>query len=147
MWQMKQRTVYLGPEHSLSVIAETPTCIKFIYICTLINNIYDTAMYILQTGFSYRGCEIIYLLHKSKIMFLFIYRIVSVDMNTDISSEVEILCSQGDCSLMIEPIRMAVMKDKMYAIENSQKKISSAFQGISKFCLYNFSVCGPKWLY
>ena len=54
------------------------------------------------------------------------YRIVSLDMNTKISSEVEILCNKADCGL-IEPTRMAVMKDKMYVIESAQK--ISAFEG------------------
>ena len=73
---------------------------------------------------------------------LFIYRIVSLDMNANISSEVEILCSQGDCSL-IEPIRIAVMKDKMYVIENSKRTVS-VFKGISRFniCLVCVHECG-----
>ena len=78
---------------------------------------------------------------------MFIYRIVSLDMNTNISSEAEILCNQADCGV-IKPFRMAVMKDKMYVIENAQRKISS-FEGISanlllriqKKNLYNFCVC------
>ena len=47
-------------------------------------------------------------------------------MNANISSEVEILCNKADCGL-IEPTRMAVMKDKMYVIESAQK--ISAFEG------------------
>ena len=54
-------------------------------------------------------------------------------MNANISSEVEILCSQGDCSL-IEPIRIAVMKDKMYVIENLKRTVS-VFEGILRFSI------------
>ena len=66
---------------------------------------------------------------------MFIYRIVSLDMNTNISSEVEILCNQTDCGVT-EPFRMAVMKNKMYILVGVQKKIS-VFEGISAQIYYS----------
>ena len=79
---------------------------------------------------------------------MFIYRIVSLNMNASISSEVEILCKQTGCSL-IKPTRIAVMKDKMYVIRSAHKNIS-VFEGISenlllkiqkKICMYSFCIC------
>ena len=61
---------------------------------------------------------------------MLIYRIVSLDLNASVSSDVEILCNQTDCGVT-EPFRMAVVKDEMYVIESEQKKIS-AFEGISE---------------
>ena len=75
---------------------------------------------------------------------LFIYRIVSLDMNASISSEVEILCNQADCDLS-QPVQMEVLKNSMYVVDSGRKKIS-VFEGISKFPLYKISICGPKWL-
>ena len=66
---------------------------------------------------------------------MFVYRIVSLDMNTNISSEVEILCNQTDCGVT-NPFRMAVMKDNMYVLVGVQKKIS-VFEGISAQIYYS----------
>ena len=60
---------------------------------------------------------------------IFICRIVSLDLRTNVSAEVEMLCNQDDCSLE-EPERMAVVKNKMYIYQNIKK--ISVFKGESK---------------
>ena len=44
---------------------------------------------------------------------MFICSIISLDLRTNISSEVKILCHKADCG-MVNPMGMAVVKDQMY---------------------------------
>ena len=50
-----------------------------------------------------------------------------MDLRANVSSEIEILCKQTDCGL-VKPYRMAVVKNKMYIVQNQINKVP-VFEG------------------
>ena len=50
------------------------------------------------------------------------YRIVSLEMATNISSEIKILCSEHQC-LLDSPTKVAVAKDKIFVLGRSEKDV------------------------
>ena len=61
-----------------------------------------------------------------------ISRIVSLDLKANMSTEVEILCNQNDCSLS-DPYDMAVVKDRMFI--SHHPFMISVFEGKSNDAL------------
>ena len=53
-------------------------------------------------------------------MFIYTYRVVSLDFEANMSSEVEILCHKANCGL-VKPISMAVVKDQMYILRDKRR--------------------------
>ena len=60
-------------------------------------------------------------------MYAFIYRIVSLDLNAKMATEVEILCNMTSCGL-VKPMKMALLTDQMYVLH--EKKKMSVFKGL-----------------
>ena len=77
-------------------------------------------------------------------MFIYTYRVVSLDFEANMSSEVEILCHKADCGL-VNPISMAVVKDQMYILLDGggvlllEGKVGASERGsVCPFSLENF---------
>ena len=64
--------------------------------------------------------QTISLTQVSKCSNYLFFRIVSLDLRTNMSTEVEILCKETDCSLL-GPNRMTLVKDQMYILHNTLK--------------------------